>query len=469
MEHPEGHTPRAFCEALIDATFPEAAGPEADAFVDWAAAHLCDLGLVTLNAAALMAVRRRAWTRAADLASEVNARDHHDLLAQRVFDAAQEKSPTLQCAADEWLKSRFCAAPFDVIETRATGDIHFCCSAWQPAPIGKLGGDRDAFWNSPRAQEIRRSILEGDFSHCSRWHCPHIAERRLPAREKARSAGAKPHRDVINARATRLASRPARVVLSHDRSCNISCPSCRSKVIMLKRWETEALNAMVAGTFFDLIASARSIKITGSGDAFASHHFRYLIKRLTSEPGPARRLQIHTNGLLFTERTWCELNLWENVDSVWVSIDATRAETYAKTRRGGMFERLMTNLEFLGTMRRAGAFNELRLDFVVQRLNYEEAPEVVDLANRIGADGVYFLLLRNWGTFSANEFRIHDVCHPEHPEHARLLERLSDPRLVSRGVELGSLAPLVRKARALGRASLAPLETPVDQPDLSRR
>ena len=127
----------------------------------------------------------------------------------------------------------------------------------------------------------------------------------------------------------------------------------------------------------------------------------------------------------------------------------------------------MANLAFLGTMRSAGAFNELRLDFVVQRLNYEEAPEVIDLANRIGADGVYFLVLRNWGTFSAEEFRIHDVCHPDHPEHSRLLERLSDPRMLSRGVKLGSLAPLVKKARAMRFASLELLGTPMAYPDMS--
>ena len=311
MEHPEGRFPRAFCEALIPAAFLDAASPQGGAFVDWAAARPSDLGLITLNTAGLIAIRRKAWAQAAVLATEVNARDHHDLLAQRIFDAARERSPTLDCTTDEWLKSRFCHAPFDEIETRANGDIHFCCSAWQPVPIGKIGDDREAFWNSPRAQEIRRSILDGDFSHCSRWHCPHIAERRLPPRDKARGTSASSiYSDVVDAHATQLASGPARVILSHDRSCNISCPSCRSEVIALKRSESQRLDAMVSGSLFSLIASARTIKITGSGDAFASHHFRDLIKRLTSEPGSQRRLQIHTNGLLFNERAWCELNLW---------------------------------------------------------------------------------------------------------------------------------------------------------------
>ena len=35
-------------------------------------------------------------------------------------------------------------------------------------------------WNSSGAQEIRRSILDGDYSYCSRTLCPMIANDNLP-------------------------------------------------------------------------------------------------------------------------------------------------------------------------------------------------------------------------------------------------------------------------------------------------
>jgi hypothetical protein len=146
-----------------------------------AMAARADLSRIALNTAAFLALRAGAWDTARDLAREVVARDHHDLMAQRLIDAAQERSPDLETETDRWLRGRTCNAPFRQIETRADMAVHICCSAWQPVPIGRIGAQTETpFWNSDAAREIRRSVTEGDFTHCSRWHCPSIAARRLP-------------------------------------------------------------------------------------------------------------------------------------------------------------------------------------------------------------------------------------------------------------------------------------------------
>ena len=430
LEHPDGLTAPEVCEALAAEAWPRPDADAAQAVLAEALAAPADLTLVQLNALGLLALRVGAWEAAAALASEVTARSHHDLLAQRIFDAASEQSDMLETPVDAWLADRTCPAPFEELETRENGDVHFCCSAWQPVPIGRLK-EGSAVWTSARAQEIRRSVSDGDFSHCSRWHCPRIADRRLPRRGDPASPPPEG---------------PRRVILSHDRSCNLACPSCRTQKILLDHARSAHLDRMVNGTMREMLARAETIKVTGSGDPFGSRHFRNLIRDLPRR-GRTRWLQLQTNGLLFDQRAWEDLNLWDQVASVWVSVDASRSGTYA-TLRGGSFDQLLENLRFLGAMRRAGALPFLRLDVVVQRDNFEEVPEVIDMANRIGADGVYLLRLRNWGTFTVEEFRERDVCHPAHPEHRELLARLADPRLISPGVELGSLAPLVEQARA---------------------
>jgi hypothetical protein len=407
----------------------------------WATVARTELGIVALNVAALLALGQRQWEEAEVLAGEVVARDHHDLFAQRVVDAAHERSPEIESAADRWLAGRVCPAPFEQIETRTDGAVHFCCSGWQPVPIGRLSDGADAMWNSARAQEIRRSVLDGDFEHCSRWHCPAIAARRLPGRAEA-AGNAGPLAKAVREHATRLDTAPTRVILSHDRSCNISCPSCRDHLIQLGHARSAALDALFEKSLRPLLTHARWIKLTGSGDPFGSRHFRGLLRTVATEPGE-RRLQLHTNGLLFDERAWDELALEERVDSVWISIDAARPATYSVLRRGGNFRVLLRNLDFLGALRRHGAFNSLRLDFVVQAGNYREIGDFVDLARRVGADGVYFIRLRNWGHIPVARFREMDVCDARHPEHARLLEQLADPRLAGPTVDLGSLASLL--------------------------
>jgi hypothetical protein len=407
----------------------------------WACEARADLGLVSLNVTALLALRRQDWDAAEALAGEVVARDHHDLFAQRVLDAAHERTAAFRSATDRWLADRTCPAPFEQIETRADGAVHFCCSGWQPVPIGNLADGTAEMWNSARAQEIRRSVLDGDFSHCSRSHCPSIAARRLPRRADA-EAGNGPLGRAVREHATRADALPRRVILSHDRSCNIACPSCRDHLILLDHARSTALDALFEKSLRPLLSDARWIKVTGSGDPFGSRHFRKVLRRIATEPG-GRRLQLQTNGLLFDERAWDDLSLEGQVDSVWISIDAARPETYRDLRRGGDFQVLLRNLYFLGALRRHGAFNSLRLDFVVQASNFREMGEFIDLARRVGADGVYFLRLRNWGHTPAARFREMDVCDARHPEHEQLLEVLAGVRFAAKTVDLGSLASLL--------------------------
>jgi molybdenum cofactor biosynthesis enzyme MoaA len=211
---------------------------------------------------------------------------------------------------------------------------------------------------------------------------------------------------------------------------------------MADRAQAARLDALYEATLRPLVAGAGTVKVTGSGDPFGSRHFRRVLADLAAaKDGP--RIQLHTNGVLADEAAWEELGLWGRVASVWVSIDSTRPATY-EALRGGDFPRLLANLEFLGTLRRAGELRWLRLDMVVQRDNYDEMGELAEMAARIGADGIYLLRLRNWGTFMLEEFRALDVCDPGHPEHAAFRDRLRDPRLAAPGVDLGSLAPFAR-------------------------
>lgn len=443
LEGPERNGP-----AHVEDVASELSGLLGDRLSDftlWAQDNLAGLKRITLISAALLALRRGAWDASERLAREVTARDHHDLMAQRIVDAATEQAVDLQTETDRWLQGRICKAPFRQMETRTDRSVHFCCSAWQPVPIGKISDETvsegGGFWFSPQAREIRRSVSEGDFSYCSRWHCPAIANRRLPARMGAgdKASPAALAAPPILADAGRG---PKRIILSHDRSCNISCPSCRTQVILANHQATRDLDRMFEVSLLPFLAEAEDIKVTGSGDPFGSRHFRHVLKLLCAEGTGRRRIQLHSNGLLANRRAWDELGLWDNVSSVWISVDAARPETYAILRRGGDFADLLENLRFLGGLNQSGAIDSLRLDFVVQQQNVDQLAEFVDLAESIGADGVYFLRLRNWGHFSAEAFRAMDVCDPSHPQHPALLAELADPRMTRPSVDLGSLASL---------------------------
>ncbi len=452
-DRPKPNAECGLCEELIGGAFPEASTPDAAAlscrgadralrFAKWVNRSENFVQIIAV-AAALIALRRHAFDLAGSLARRANTVDHRDLLAQRIELAAAEHAADMKLDVDGWLATRFCNHPFEEIETRSNQDVHSCCSAWLPTPLGRFSeGEVGAFWNSPVAEEVRRSVIDGDFSYCSRVHCPKIAGRTLMSRDVESPR----FRQIIDDRMTRLETGPKRVLLSHDRSCNISCPSCRKHRILLNHEASDRLDAQFEHSIEPLLADAKKIKITGSGDPFGSRHFRQLIKRLTMRLPPERRLQLHTNAVLFDPNVWETLGLHGHVDCVFVSVDAAQPETYAVVRRDGDFERLLRNLRDLGARRARGEFNLLKLDFVVQRRNYREMPGFVRLAEELGADQVYFLLLRNWGTFSAAEFQEENVADPSHPEHGALLRTLADPVLQDLMIVPGTLEPLRKQA-----------------------
>ena len=74
--------------------------------------------------------------------------------------------------------------------------------------------------------------------------------------------------------------------------------------------------------------------------------------------------------------------------------------------------------------------------------------DFVDLSQRVNADGVHFLRIRNWGNQSSEEFRELDICSAKHPDHANFLRFMMDPRLAQRNVDLGNLTSFRRLAEA---------------------
>jgi sulfatase maturation enzyme AslB (radical SAM superfamily) len=293
-----------------------------------------------------------------------------------------------------------------------------CCGDWLPVPIGNIyKNTAEEIWNSPVAEEIRASIVDGSYRYCSRLSCADILNRSLP---KAPVPPPGPER---------YRSGPSRIVLSHDNSCNLSCPSCRSEVILAKKEQQDRLNGLLDTVFAPLLREAEIVRISGSGDPFASNHYRSLLKMINRRDYPKLRVDLHTNAQLFDDKAWAELRLSGKVWHVEISIDAATAETYRIVRRGGNFDRLLSNLALVADLREAGEIRELVFSFVVQQQNYREMPDFVLLAEKFGADFVDFRMILNWGVSSTEEFNRKFIGSPNHPEYAAYLDILKRPEL----------------------------------------
>lgn len=382
------------------------------------------------------------------------------------------------------LRGRFCPRPFEVLvsgqstrwneETNLTeqvmGTSYLCdCAAWLPYVAGNVveAESPDAVWNSEQAQEIRRSVLDGDYSYCSRTLCPKIVNDDLPRTDEVTSPRL---RRIIERRETFLEDGPRLVSLGHDSSCNLACPSCRVGIVMADKAQNERLDRARDRVILPLLRGRQmALHLTAWGDPFASRHYRSILEALRAPEFDGIRLYLLTNGLGLTPKVWKAMpHLAEKIVQLRVSVDAATEETYENVRRPGRWGVIRENLASMGEISRAGTFRRNRsaagaqwissdlfwdpieplsfvLAFVVQGANFREMPAFVKLAEEVGADAVVFQKYYSFGHEGAAVFSARDVSAPAHPEHEELQAVLRDPTLRSPLVAQTFLSQITRR------------------------
>lgn len=347
-------------------------------------------------------------------------------------------------AREHDLSRKFCAAPWEHFEIGTRGKTYMCCPKWLPKAIGYVGtSDIMSVWNSKRSQRIRRSVLAGDFRYCVQKECPLIQSGDLPDRDAVTDPRL---RRIIDERIVVLDDLPTLFNLCYDESCNLRCPSCRRDRIMFAEGPElaarRAIQEQLVQSLFDAPHDrAFCVNVTGSGDPFASPLFRELLSSIDGSQFPNVRFNLQSNGVLFTPDNWERIRgLHRNIDRVMISLDAATAETYAYTRMGGNWARLLENVAFLGKLRGEGHIRHLSLAFVVQGKNYREMPAFVALAKGFdNIDRATFSLITDWGTYDRDEFPTHAIWQADHPEFESFLTTLEDPIFDDPIVHLGNV------------------------------
>jgi uncharacterized Fe-S cluster-containing radical SAM superfamily protein len=353
------------------------------------------------------------------------------VLARSPFhvDIGEDRQPDAD--RESRLKGRFCPMPFEKLALQSEG-AHLCCPSYLPVVVGDPGTQTlDEIWNSEKAIEVRRSIIDGDFKYCLDL-CPAISQGILPP------ASAAPP-EAVEARNGPLARGPKHLALLHDRTCNLSCPSCRTSILVATPQEREGFQIVLEKVIRPALGSLKVLEIAG-GEVLASSHLRSVLASIDRQESPDLRLAIMTNGTLFDRNAWSALeNVHGIIRLIYVSLDAASKETFEEIRRGGVWERTIANVEFISSLRREGEIEELGIQFVVQAGNFREMRAFARLGKRLGCDRILFHELVNFGTYPGQGFEERSVVSPSHPQHQELLAELEDPIFDDPSVDLANL------------------------------
>jgi wyosine [tRNA(Phe)-imidazoG37] synthetase (radical SAM superfamily) len=326
-------------------------------------------------------------------------------------------------AMDEIASSKkICPYPFSRME--AWGDRFIpCCNDWLTEEFRRLPVGDDP-WNGPAAQELRRRLLNDDFSFCHTDRCrvKPIAIENLVRSFEIEAPVAIANRDAAMRGETAMPEGPTSIAIAQDPRCNLSCPSCRSQAIV--KLDLRATKAVSEAE--KILMRARPtleiLKLAGDGEVFFSPWMRELLKSLSKTDWPRlRAIQLLTNGTLYNEKTDRELQPGtQYIRRVSVSLDAGDSETYDKVR-GGSWHRLQDNLDWMSRARQSGRFEYLQFNFTLRAENLNSARAFVELGRRLKVDNVKFTTFEYWPG-SGTKWEDEAVQRQDHPRHQEFLE-----------------------------------------------
>lgn len=338
-------------------------------------------------------------------------------------------------------KDLFCYSPFKRIEILTNGDVYTCCSAHLKHDycIGNLFQDEvENIWNSEKAKKLRYSVSEGEFEYCNhmcRWLHQDKTERNNKISPVCERNEMKIH--FQNYQECILQKGPTEISLSCDDTCNLYCQSCRAKRKVLDREGSEKLYQFLIKKVRPMLTDCRNLSALGSGDLFSSQALSRFYQTLSKEEFPDLELLIITNAQLLTRGKWEEFsNLHGMTIDLVVSIDAARKDTYEIIRRGGSWEILSENMAAICEWKKCGKIRSLQINFLIQRKNYLEMEEFIELCKQWGADRIEFQKMANWGSYTEEDFQKEDVNNPENECYQDAVRRLFAICKQNNGIEI---------------------------------
>jgi molybdenum cofactor biosynthesis enzyme MoaA len=305
--------------------------------------------------------------------------------------------------SSEAIKNK-CNIPYKHLTIDLNSNCLVCtCDGWLPIPVGKVSdfASLDDVWNSPIAKLLQKDVDDKKFTWCATEHC-----------------GIK--RQSIIATTYKLS-------LNIDESCNLYCPSCRRGQIMVtdsNELESKQQDVIRILSWLEQFPHPIHIVMSGNGDPLASNIIRPLF--LSYNPRPTQTFKLFTNGLLIKKQL-LNSQILPNITEYSISVDAGSAEVYENVRRGGRWNILLENFDFLSELKK----NHLvTLNFSIQKSNYKDLSNFLDVCKQYSfAANIH--QLDDWGTWNSDRvanpdawtiqngtYLDHDVLQKTHPEYS---------------------------------------------------
>ena len=362
-------------------------------------------------------------------------------LLDRLHEDAVESAWDKNNERKRWI----CEWPFTRAQIDANGDVYTCCPDYLKRGnnsycIGNIFADSfERIWNSDKAKKLRFSVSQGNFEYCT-VKCPALnnpslyQSRMLSRRETGYS--------YDRWQDCSLEKSPIDIMTCIDATCNLYCITCRNHIHINSESQNENINHILENFVHPALRDCTHFTLDGGGEFLASKPYEKFLQKISKTENPFLRLSFFTNGQLFTPKNWKKFSNLRGMEIfIGVSIDAATKDVYEKIRRGGKWETLYENMEYISSLKVSGEIKNITMRFVVQKGNFHQLEDFVALGKKWRADTICFQRLLNYGLAPAI-YAEEDVFSPENPlrtEAIQVMTRLTCETVGIRVVEEGCL------------------------------
>ncbi len=304
----------------------------------------------------------------------------------------------------------FCPQPFNRIEIYENGDVFNCCPPFlNNYSIGNIFNNSfDDIWNGEKVRILRHNILKNDYSLCSD----------LCNRKCNNDFNENEYKEIVN-------NYPEEISVSSDNTCNVRCKICRDNNFHTE-YNKEKLEEEIENIWLPIFKDVRLLRFGCSGEPFCSYKESLIIKR-AAEKYPNIKFHFHTNGILGNEKRLKELNVYDRIDTITLSLHSASRWTYNKIVRGGNYSKVMKNIKLYSKMKENNLINHFRMIFVVYSENYKEMPKFVKLAKENNATAEFWALRLVENTKVGTNFEKYSLININHKQHNDLVKLLKKP------------------------------------------
>jgi radical SAM protein with 4Fe4S-binding SPASM domain len=200
---------------------------------------------------------------------------------------------------------------------------------------------------------------------------------------------------------TRVECRPALLTIESTSICNLRCVMCPHAIdaVQRPRHMPEELITRLA----DVMAVASEAQLHGIGEPLSSPAFWRALESQSFHPDCV--LNINTNLTLLNARKLALLLAVKAKLRINVSIDAASERTYARIR-GAELGEVIDNIRELLAARGDRPYPVVYINMTLMRENIEEAVPFVEMAHRLGVDGVFFYQMNHQPAERMEKYRI---------------------------------------------------------------